>query len=186
MARAGRVRKVRSLIIFLLLAIICLGVASCPKGHKNFGGAGLGGSNLPDSPGAYIDIGAGWTTNGVQQVSAPLAMMVSGSIFGPNAKRGLCSVDEFEQKVVSPPSGKLRYCYRTVSGEQVSPMESGVNLYRLTRQGNEMMISEANQDMGALNVSRPSKGNAYLVEINLSGSGDYAFASAQWTVFIRH
>ncbi|MBN2585116.1 hypothetical protein JXA59_00490 [Patescibacteria group bacterium] len=66
-ARAGQVKKVRSLIIFLLLAIVCIGVAACPKGHKSFGGSSVGsglfgGGGPPSTPGYYYDAGNGWKT----------------------------------------------------------------------------------------------------------------------------
>lgn len=62
----------RSLIIFLLLAVFCLGVASCSKGHKSYGGSsssggsestrgsGPFGGGVPSESGDYANAGSGW------------------------------------------------------------------------------------------------------------------------------
>jgi hypothetical protein len=93
----------RSLIIFLLLllAVVCLGVASCRKEHKSYGGSsssggvesestrgsGLFGGGVPSEPGDYVDVGNGWvrmtmeqslTSKDPSQLSPDQALTVSG------------------------------------------------------------------------------------------------------------
>ena len=176
----------RSLIIIGLLAVICLGVASCPKGHKSFGGSSLllGSNSLPDGPGAFIKIGSEqWTTDGLNRRDHPIDVDISGSIFGPSSWHKLCDESKFDSQAIS--ASQLQYCYQAVSGATVSEMEVGAMLYRLDRKDGKLFVSESRTDNGNLQISWPNNHGAFLVKINITVPGDYLFAAGPYDVFIR-
>jgi hypothetical protein len=186
----------RSLIIFLLLAVVCLGVASCPAGHKSFGGSSGGSSTLansssssdsssgglfggvPPAAGAYVDVGNGWESAESYRTGNPIALMAAGM-----GAIQFSSESEFNSKAVSARTVKI--AVRAVDGAQLSPMEYGVNLYKLTLNGDTLLIDDRLQVPSAVKVKMSHDQSLYTATADLSGSGYYVMAVALYAVWIK-
>ena len=89
-----------SLIIILLLAAVCLGATSCPKGHKSIGGSASAstgassGGGIPSAPGDYWDIGSGWRSYPTIKVG-PFFGKIDGDQFRSSLQHTSSSVVRF-------------------------------------------------------------------------------------------
>ena len=91
--------------------MICLGLLSCPKGHKSFGGSsGGGGGGVPSAAGQYIDIGRGWNNGVSMSDTVSHAFSISGLM-------GL-TVNQIETSAVPVSGNMVRYGVRLTPSEK--------------------------------------------------------------------